>query len=61
MSEKREGKPDTSERRPLTEPAPRDTGTAAPTGPRIHAFDGLDNSDLRMLLAQAAQQAKKKE
>jgi hypothetical protein len=39
----------------LIEPAP-----VKLKGGRVHAYDGLDNSDLRMLLSLAAEKAKRK-
>ena len=49
-------------RKPLNEPAPSDIPDNPPgKDPRIHVNDGLDNSDLRMLLDLATKQAKEKE
>jgi hypothetical protein len=50
------------DRKPLNEPAPKDIPDSPPgNDPRMHVNDGLDNSDLRMLLDLATKQAKEKE
>ena len=45
---------------PLTEPAPKPSVDPTRGGTRTHVHDGLDNSDLRMLLNIAKQEADRK-
>ena len=60
MSDHEHLKEDRDTREQLNEPAPTRTSQIS-SDPKLHIHDGLDNSDLRMLLDLATQQAKGKE